>query len=219
MYQPTLGRFLSRDPLSENGVDVLTDNGFYSNRLAAMSADPWFYGGNWENAYVYARNSPLRWVDPSGLVCQLAPCAQGEPAECLSRAGFKACRQASDCGNVATGLSRRTGLPGAHNGPQDALRHCILSCCMAATSGAKIAKIIGDLHEECGGNPGNEICMDLQNNSVGGKIGAGIKRGTDVASTCLSKCKLALADKLLAPAPFGNCAPPGPPSGQPPKYS
>ena len=37
MYQPTLGRFLSRDPLSENGVDVLTDTGFYSDRLAAMS--------------------------------------------------------------------------------------------------------------------------------------------------------------------------------------
>lgn len=67
MYQPTLGRFLSRDPLSENGVDVLTDTGFYSHRLAAMSADPWFYGGNWEHPYVYARNNPANWEDPSGL--------------------------------------------------------------------------------------------------------------------------------------------------------
>ncbi len=77
MYQPTLGRFLSRDPLSENGVDVLTDTGFYSDRLAAMSANPWHYGGNWENPYVYARNSPLGWVDPSGLFCQAVPCAAG----------------------------------------------------------------------------------------------------------------------------------------------
>ena len=46
MYQPTLGQFLSRDPLSENGVDVLTDTGFYADRLAAMSAKPWLYGGN-----------------------------------------------------------------------------------------------------------------------------------------------------------------------------
>jgi hypothetical protein len=76
MYQPTLGRFLSRDPLSENGVDVLTDTGFYSNRLAAMSADPWFYGGNWTHPYVYAANKPVRFIDPSGLVCQPAdPCA------------------------------------------------------------------------------------------------------------------------------------------------
>ncbi len=67
MYQPTLGRFLSRDPLSENGVDVLTDTGFYSDRLAAMNANPWYYGGNWEHPYVYARNNPLRYTDPSGL--------------------------------------------------------------------------------------------------------------------------------------------------------
>ncbi len=91
---------------------------------------------------------------------------------------------------------------------------------MAAISGAKFAKIIGDLHEECGGNPHNEICMDLQNNSVGRSIGVGIRRRTDVPTTCLSKCMLALADHVLAPAPFGNCAPPGPPTGPPlPKYS
>jgi RHS repeat-associated protein len=66
MYQPTLGRFLSRDPLSENGVDVLTDTGFYSDRLAAMSAKPWSYSGIWTQPYVYARNNPTRYVDPSG---------------------------------------------------------------------------------------------------------------------------------------------------------
>jgi RHS repeat-associated protein len=68
MYQPTLGRFLSRDPLSENGVDVLTDTGFFSDRLAAMRANPSFYGGNREHPYVYARNNPLRYVDPSGML-------------------------------------------------------------------------------------------------------------------------------------------------------
>jgi hypothetical protein len=71
MYQPTLGRFLSRDPLSENGVDVLTDTGFYSHRLTAMRDNPWYYGGNWENPYVYGKNNPVKLVDASGLLCEI----------------------------------------------------------------------------------------------------------------------------------------------------
>ena len=66
IYQPNLGRFLSRDPLSATGVDVLTDTGFYAERLATMRANPWFFGGNWEHPYVYARNNPVNLVDPSG---------------------------------------------------------------------------------------------------------------------------------------------------------
>jgi hypothetical protein len=219
MYQPTLGRFLSRDPLSESGVDVLTDTGFYSDRLAAMSAHPWYYGGNWDNTYVYARNNPLRWVDPSGLICIPVPCARGEELECLSRAGLGACRQGADCRKIAELFSQRTRLPGPQNGPQDAVRHCLWTCCMAATSGPTAAKIIGDLHEECALNFGPATCMDLKNNSVGTTIGAGIQRGLDVPSTCLSKCKQALFNKALAPAPFTGCTPPFPIPTPPPLKS
>ncbi len=81
MYQPTLGQFLSRDPLSEGGVDILTDTGFYANRLAAMSEDPWLYGGNWEHPYAYARNNPLRFVDPSGNL-SVIPVAQNLDPQC-----------------------------------------------------------------------------------------------------------------------------------------
>jgi hypothetical protein len=71
MYQPSLARFQSRDPLSGNGIDLLTDTGFHSNRLAAMRADAWFYGGNSEPQYAYARANPVNWSDPSGLFCRI----------------------------------------------------------------------------------------------------------------------------------------------------
>jgi hypothetical protein len=74
MYQQTLGRFQSRDPLAENGFDVMTDTGFYGERLASMRANPWYYSGNGENRYVYVINNPVNLTDPSGL----APCAPAE---------------------------------------------------------------------------------------------------------------------------------------------
>jgi RHS repeat-associated protein len=126
MYQPTLGRFLSRDPLSENGVDVLTDTGFYSDRLAAMSANPWFYGGNWMHPYVYADNNPARYVDPSGQLTVTtlqnhlnAPCGGvsaiawdftlAKPAPCNGymvqqidlRCNYIGCKGGCDCPNTS----------------------------------------------------------------------------------------------------------------------
>lgn len=47
-YLQISGRFISPDP--------------------AMSANPWYYGANWNNPYTYAANNPVRYVDPSGLL-------------------------------------------------------------------------------------------------------------------------------------------------------
>jgi RHS repeat-associated protein len=53
MYQPTLGSFLSRDPLGQDGVDVLYDNNWFGAALDRMQ-------------YAYCGNNPANCVDPSG---------------------------------------------------------------------------------------------------------------------------------------------------------
>ena len=90
---------------------------------------------------------------------------------------------------------------------------------MAAKSSPDNAKIIGDLHEACGGNPGDEICMDLHNNKIGRQIGTkwwddpetlGKKKNIppDIARACLDACVAALKSGTLKEKPFGNCAAP-----------
>ncbi len=49
MYMPQLARFSARDPLSETGVELLR---------SVPSFSP-------EHPYAYARNNPVRYVDPS----------------------------------------------------------------------------------------------------------------------------------------------------------
>jgi len=70
MYQPTLSRFQSLDPLSPNGVDLLDDNNWFGDRLTQM-----------RNRYGYANNSPVNYFDPSGLfACNAAEEEEKEEA-------------------------------------------------------------------------------------------------------------------------------------------
>ncbi|MGH7136509.1 MAG: hypothetical protein ACREHD_12270, partial [Pirellulales bacterium] len=68
MYTPTLARFMSRDPFSQD-VDLLSDNNWFGRRLDAMEAQ----------SYAYARSNPVNRVDPSG---QQAVAAPGGPDIC-----------------------------------------------------------------------------------------------------------------------------------------
>lgn len=57
MYSPTLGKFLTRDPLAQNGEpDILYGDIWFANRLRMI-----------RNLYNYVDNSPVNLVDPSGL--------------------------------------------------------------------------------------------------------------------------------------------------------
>lgn len=210
MYVPTLARFTARDPMPPDGEPVL------------LAASP----------YGYAQNNPVNFVDPSGLAPEetgkkgkrkkpenyffpppeheLDPsvkgCKCGEALNCLWLVG-DACAQAKQLANEALAAAQATGLPGAHNGQQDAFRHCYWSCTMTAAFGGGKAKTIGDLHEECGQGPANETCMDLWNNAIGRHRGDLIRRTKfdDPKKKCRKYCLAALSDSSLQSSP--GCPP------------
>lgn len=48
--------------------------------------------------------------------------------------------------------SRTRDFEGGHNGKGDAMRHCILQCCLTINSGSIAAEAIGSVYEEFWGN-------------------------------------------------------------------
>jgi RHS repeat-associated protein len=73
-------------------------------------------------------------------------------------------------------IAQDSGLPGPHNGPQDAYRHCEASCEATKALGPDQAKMAGDVHELYNSlasptQPRSELIMDTWNNSAGRVIG------------------------------------------------
>ena len=130
--------------------------------------------------YAYALNNPANSIDPSGLDCRL-----GERLTCLLTVGFTACLQGSRLAEAALAAAIASGLPGAHNGPQDAFRHCYWSCRMTQVLGRGPAGSIGTIHEECEGGPPGESCMDNFNNFEGQKCGSNAQ--ADCNKCCMDK--------------------------------
>jgi hypothetical protein len=66
----------------------------------------------------------------------------------------------------------QTGLPGIHNGPGDAWRHCYWNCRMTGVIGRNDAAFIAENHEEqAKKNPVAEHMMDSWNNAEGQDCG------------------------------------------------
>jgi RHS repeat-associated protein len=66
MYQPTLGRFLSRDPLSPNAAQILYP-------FPNMTSVPKPSNIAETQGYSYVANNPINSVDPSGLQPPIGP--------------------------------------------------------------------------------------------------------------------------------------------------
>lgn len=110
MYQQELGRFMSRDPLSQDGVTVLHPvpdmRGFQSV-------------GNYEHPYAYVRNNPMNAVDPSGLVEVKFVLSDNETENCTEEQKKKA-KEAVE--NACKRIEKDECLP-------DKLRNCIGEIC------------------------------------------------------------------------------------------
>lgn len=87
---------------------------------------------------------------------------------------------------IALRQAQTSGLPGLHNGPADAYRHCFWSCEMVKQCSWPAAYVAGTGHELTGWTA-NESEMDLNNNAAGRDCG-------DQIPNCDKCCR----DKLAA---------------------
>jgi RHS repeat-associated protein len=161
-HDPVIGRFFCIDPLSEKF--------------------------SYNSPYAFAENKLGLGVELEGMeVVPFHVIAQGNAAlsgflsgQGIRKTEEKVVRENSIgaakiylAGNRETAerFAEESGLPGLHNGPADALRHSTFSALMTRTAGEKVAKELGDAHEEDRPEqPLSEKIMDLHNNSIGRQV-------------------------------------------------
>ncbi|MBV6825364.1 RHS repeat-associated core domain-containing protein [Pseudomonas sp. PD9R] len=97
------------------------------------------------NSYGYANGNPLKYIDPLGMESIFGWSAKAEKEAIESK------------------------LPGSHNGPQDAYRHCVASCMIASSNwGETTSRVAGWANEVSNfGQNRHERAMDDWNNQAG----------------------------------------------------
>ena len=133
------------------------------------------------------------------LTPQPTTLAKGEKWSAILGVGPWDAYKAKKLADKALSKANKTGLPGLHNGPADAWRHCYWNCSMTAEIGSDQAKNIADNHEKHGGGPANENAMDYHNNAKGRSCG-----GKDCDICCqdrLDKGQLRVLDPKGAVVP------------------
>jgi RHS repeat-associated protein len=123
--------------------------------------DPLLFGGGDSNLYGYVLQDPVNLVDPLGLEWY-KPWTWKDDYN-----------KAKELADKALEDTKKSGMPGIHNGQADAYRHCLWSCKMAYNLGATEAWFFGTGHEVIDNrlSPYNESQMDFFNNCKGRDLG------------------------------------------------
>jgi hypothetical protein len=169
------------------------------------------------SVYRYVDNSPILYKDSLGLYRDYGKDIHDagkytvdagtrvknrieEIIKDMKDAGFDGAAEASSEAAAAAADAENSGLDGAHNGQQDAYRHCLWACYMGSNpklGAAKAAKILAT-HEEQGGGPSDENAMDACNNDAGICASQDPKKDDpDPHKNCQKKCMKKLKDGKL----------------------
>jgi RHS repeat-associated protein len=145
----------------------------YAGRWTAK--DPLLFGGRQANLYAYVGDDPINRTDPGGLAWY--------------DWFFDTDVTAGGARQAAERAAADSDLPGAHNGPQDAFRHCVWQCEATRQAGPFDAWVAGTGHEwsQGGGQDRDEFNSDLHNNECG-------RQAAENWGSCTSNC----TDKLIS---------------------
>jgi len=145
------------------------------------------------STYGYVLNNPLAQTDREGLMTDLDLAI--DLPRYVGAVGLVNTYRAGRDGAAARKAAELSGLPGLHDGPADAYRHCVWSCLMTQHIGLANARAVADIYEsreaELGQDP-REKDMDDINNVIGRQCGV-LMDGKD----CQARCMDAVHDQRL----------------------
>jgi RHS repeat-associated protein len=164
-------QYTGRDYDTETGLQYYRARYYDSRSGRFLSEDPIRLQGG-INFYAYVKNSPVRYLDPTGL----ERADWQEKKNDVEKVGWLNALKGNGFAQEALEAAQEWardhgfGVNSLHNGAADAWRHCFWSCTMAKYIGEYVAEIIADEHEKSGnrhGQPPDEELMDRGNNLAG----------------------------------------------------